>query len=130
MHRGLRTAILVSAVFYWVTPIAVSFAEDWPQWRGPQNNGVSAETGLPAKWSPTEKLKWRLELPGPAPSTPVVWGDRLFLTSADGDNLVLICASSAGKLLWQKVVGPGNADIRQGESNAAAPSPVTDGQHV
>ncbi len=130
MHRGFRAALLISAVFYWANPIAESFAEDWPQWRGPQNNGVSAETGLPAKWSPTENVKWRLDLPGPAPSTPVVWGDRIFLTSADGDNLVLICASSDGKLLWKKVVGTGNSDIRQGESNAAAPSPVTDGQHV
>ncbi len=105
-------------------------AGDWPQWRGPQNNGVSAETGLPAKWSPNENIKWRLELPGPAPSTPVVWGDRIFLTSADGDELVLICVSAAGQLLWQKGVATGNEDIRQGESNAAASSPVTDGKNV
>lgn len=130
MRRALRKALLVLAVFYCANPMAKVFAEDWPQWRGPQNNGVSAETGLPAKWSPTENVKWRLELPGPAPSTPVVWGDHIFLTSADGGNLVLISASSNGKILWKKVVGAGNEDIRQGESNAAAPSPVTDGKNV
>lgn len=105
-------------------------AEDWPQWRGPRNDGTSTETGLPAHWSQTENIKWRLELPGPAPSTPIVWGDRVFLTSADADDLVLMSISTAGRTLWKRTVASGNDDIRQGESNMAAPSPSTDGHYI
>lgn len=130
MHSGVQPASFVFIIFYYLNFIVPSFAGDWPQWRGPHNNGVSAESGLPAKWIPTENIKWRLELPGPAPSTPVVWGDRIFLTSADGDDLALLCASADGNMLWKKVVSTGNFDIRQGESNAAASSPVTDGKNV
>lgn len=107
-----------------------SLADDWPNWRGPRNDGTSTETGLATSWSRTENLKWRLELPGPGPSTPVVWKDRVFLTSADGDDLVLLCVNTTGEILWKKVVSSGNKSIRQGESNMAAPSPSTDGEHV
>src|SRR5215467_3647706 len=78
-------------------------AENWPQWRGPSNNGVSSEIGLPTKWSKTENVAWRLPLPGPAASTPIVWENRIFLTSVDGNDLVLACCSTDGKLLWKKV---------------------------
>ncbi len=118
---------------YW--PILLMFtsalrAEDWPGWRGPRHNGTSTETGLPASWSAGQNLKWRLPLPGPAPSTPIIWKDRIFLTSAAGDDLLLLCISTAGKLLWQRQVSTGNTDIRRGESNMAAPSPSTDGRRV
>jgi outer membrane protein assembly factor BamB len=105
-------------------------AENWPRWRGPRNDGTSIETELPAKWSKTENVKWRLELPGPAPSTPIVWQDRIFLTSAEGSNLVLLCVDTSGKMLWKKMLGGGNYTIREGESNAASPSPSTDGKNV
>jgi len=105
-------------------------AENWPRWRGPRNDGTSTETGLASTWSKTENLKWRLELPGPAASTPIVWNDRIFLTSAEGSSLVLLCVNTAGKVLWKKILGEGNFDIREGESNAASPSPSTDGKYV
>jgi outer membrane protein assembly factor BamB len=105
-------------------------AENWPQWRGPQNNGVSTETDLPMKWSPTENVAWRLALPGPAGATPVVWGERIFLTSAKGEDLVLICANTAGKQLWERKVGTGDKTVRGDEGNSASPSPSTDGKYV
>lgn len=122
-----------------LSPLAVVFAlasaqlaeaENWPQWRGPQNNGVSTETGLPAKFSKTENVAWRLPLPGSAGATPVVWGDSIFLTSADGSDLVLIKCSTAGKKIWQKVVSTGNKKSMRDEGNSASPSPCTDGKHV
>lgn len=121
--------IAVGCFFVFCFTIDVS-AENWPNWRGPRNDGTSTETDLPTKWSKTENVKWRLELPGAAPSTPVVWEDRIFLTSADGNDLVLLCADTSGNLLWKRKVGSGNKDIRQGESNMAAPSPTTDGEYV
>ncbi len=104
--------------------------ENWPQWRGPGNNGISSETGLPTKWSATENIAWRLPLPGPAGSTPIVWEKKIFLTSVDGNDLVLLCCSTDGKELWKRVVGVGDKKIHRDEGNSASPSPSTDGQHV
>src|SRR5262245_28371263 len=65
-------------------------AENWPQWRGPNGDGTSPERGLPLEWSASKNVAWKLDLPGPAGSTPVVWGDRLVLTSAEGKYLVVL----------------------------------------
>lgn len=108
----------------------IAGAENWPQWRGPHGNGISGETGLPKTWSKTENVLWRLPLPGPAGSTPVVWGERVFLTSADGQDLVLIAVSTAGKKLWTQRVASDNRSVRGDEGNYASPSPSTDGRHV
>lgn len=105
--------------------------ENWPSWRGPQNNGVSAETGLPTSWSTTENIAWKLPLPGQAGATPVVWNDRIFISSADGKDLVLICADTeSGQEIWRGKVGSGNNQVMRGEGNSASPSPSTDGIHV
>jgi outer membrane protein assembly factor BamB len=117
---GLLSAALVTQ----------ALADNWPQWRGPNLDGVSREKDLPVQWSKTENVLWRLPLPGPAGATPVVWGDRLYLTSVDGDQLVLLCVSTDGKELWRRVVGTGNRDVRGDEGNSASPSPSTDGKHV
>jgi outer membrane protein assembly factor BamB len=54
----------------------------WPQWRGPGGHGVSAETGFVTEWSASKNLKWKTEIPGRGHSSPVVWGDRIFLTTS------------------------------------------------
>jgi outer membrane protein assembly factor BamB len=59
-------------------------AENWPQWRGPLATGVSSETGLPERWSDTENIAWRAPLRGLGISSPVVWGDLIFVTSQIG----------------------------------------------
>lgn len=108
-----------------------AWAENWPQWRGPQNDGVSSETGLPVRWSKTENVAWRLPLPGPAGATPVIWNDQIFLTSSKaGGELVLISADTKGKQLWEARVSGGDREVRGDEGNSASPSPATDGQHV
>jgi outer membrane protein assembly factor BamB len=120
--------LLLAAVCLFVSPGAD--AENWPQWRGPQGRGISGEKNVPTKWSKSENVAWRLPLPGPAGATPVVWGDRIFLTTVDARNLDLLCVSTAGEKLWQKTVATGNQDARGDEGNSASPSPVTDGEHV
>ncbi|MCP4657321.1 MAG: PQQ-binding-like beta-propeller repeat protein [bacterium] len=107
-----------------------SWAENWPHWRGPRRDGTSTETGLATRWSQTENVRWRLDLPGAGAATPIVWGDRIFLTSAAGDDLVLLAVDRSGKVAWRKTVGRGNFEVLDGEGNAAAPSPATDGEHV
>ncbi len=106
-------------------------ADNWPSWRGPTNNGLCAETNLPTEWSAEKNVAWKLELPGPAGATPVVWDKHIFLTSPDKEgNLLLICVSTAGKELWRQTLAQGNKDVRGDEGNSASPSPVTDGKHV
>ena len=62
------------------------WADNWPGWRGPTANGISIETGVPNRWSPTENIAWKTLLPGRGRSSPIVWGDRIFLTAElDGD---------------------------------------------
>jgi outer membrane protein assembly factor BamB len=105
-------------------------AENWPQWRGPNGDGISKETNLPTHWSDTENVVWSLPLPGMGGSTPAVWGERIFLTSADGDDLVLLCVSTQGKELWKRKLGSGRFKARSDEGNLASSSPSTDGKHV
>ena len=121
------TLILLLAVF---TVMTNGFADNWQQWRGAHNDGISQETNAPIQWSQTENVKWRLPLPGEAAATPVIWEDRIFLTSAEGEALLLMCISTDGKELWKQTLGHGNRRVRGGEANFAAPSPVTDGEHV
>lgn len=105
-------------------------AENWPQWRGPKLDGISAEKGIPITWSQEENVAWRVPLPGPAGSTPVIWNDRVFLTSVNGDKLELLCIGTNGKPQWSRQVSSGNKDVRNDEGNSASPSPSTDGAHV
>ena len=104
--------------------------ENWPQWRGTKHAGISQETGLLLVWSKTENVVWRLALPGPAGATPVVWDNHIFLTSADGDSLVLMAIDTDGKLLWKQAMDDENKTVRGDEGNSASPSPSTDGKHV
>jgi outer membrane protein assembly factor BamB len=117
--------------FLAAAPAPVSTPADvWPQWRGVENDGVSRATKVPTKWSNTENVVWKLALPGMGSSTPVLWRDRLFLTSQDGEDLVLMCVSTDGKELWKKVMGRGSRKARGDEGNEASASPSTDGKHV
>jgi len=106
-------------------------AEDWPQWRGPRGDGISAEKSIPTSWSKFNNVRWRTELPGQGGATPAIWGERIFVPSARENDLVLLCISARdGKVLWERKVTSGNQDARAGEGNSASPSPSTDGQHV
>jgi outer membrane protein assembly factor BamB len=105
-------------------------ADNWPQWRGPHCDGVSQETNLPTEWGPTKNIAWTLPLPGMGGATPVVWGERIFLTSEAGKDLVLLCVSTTGKELWRRKVGDSSRAAKGEEGNGASASPSTDGAHV
>jgi len=102
---------------------------DWPQWRGPLFNGSTDEKGLPSAWSRTENVAWSADLPGEAASTPVVCGDRVFVSGVDSARDVLQAMAfdrTSGKRLWSRDVARG---IRRDQrSNYASSSPVTDGK--
>ena len=130
--RRLGTSFLFTCLVILIFSPLLVMAENWPSWRGPNSNGVSIETGIATRWTKTENVSWRIPLPGPAGSTPIVWQDRIFLTSAseNEDDLLLICLNSSGEKLWQKKLGSGNRNARGNEGNCASPSPCTDGKYV
>jgi outer membrane protein assembly factor BamB len=105
-------------------------ADNWPQWRGPDDNGISSETGLPTEWGPMKSLVWQVPLPGMGGSTPIVWGERIFLTSAEGEEIVLLCLGTDGQQQWKRKLGTGRRQFRGNEGNNASSSPSTDGSHV
>lgn len=116
--------------------LLVATASDWSQWRGPFFNGSTDETGLPQSWSQTEHVAWSVALPGPSAATPIVHGDRVFVSSTDMSSedpeqhtlLALAFDRRTGKELWRHVVGRGVSHDRL--SNYASPSPVADDQRV
>ena len=131
MHRTIRRLAGCFTMGLAALGTASAKADNWPQWRGVANDGISPERNLPVQWNASENVAWRHPLPGPAGSTPVVWGDRIFLTTVDAEgNLLLMCISSEGKTLWQQTIDKGNQDVRGDEGNSASNSPVTDGTHV
>ena len=124
MRRFLLCGVVLVAV-------TAARADNWPQWRGPHDNGICDETKVPVTWGENKNVVWKLAVPGMAGSTPVLWGDRLFLTSADGGNLVLLCVGTDGKQRWKRTLGrsTGRSYFR-GEGNDASASPCTDGKHI
>jgi outer membrane protein assembly factor BamB len=106
-------------------------ADNWPQWRGPNFNGSSNEKGLPSTWS-KETAKWSVDLPGPSAATPIIWGDHVFVSTANDENKTLraLCLDRKnGKILWDRQIGEGRIQ-RDDKSNFASPSPVADAAHV
>ena len=77
-----KNIMLVSlALFLTVLSGASGAVDNWPQWRGPHQNGIFDGTGLPLKWSLTENIKWKTALPSWSAATPIIWEDHVFVTS-------------------------------------------------
>ena len=115
-----------------VVAVAAVSAENWPQWRGPQLNGVSAEKGLPTKWTPEENIAWKLAMPSRTGATPIIWNNHIFLNVAlqekEGDLELWAVDRGKGTVMWKKPLGGGNTMMRK--QNMSSPSPVTDGTTV
>ena len=126
--RGVARVLLCVGVAA-VAGLADLRAEDWPQWRGPQLNGTSAETGLPVRWSVTDNVTWKLAMPERSGSTPIVWGDVLFMNVGDGPQLNLWAVDrNKGTVRWKRLISGGNR--RMMKQQMSSPSPVTDGRTV
>lgn len=117
-------SIIVSAV--------VASAEEWSRWRGPEGTGHYAGPELPTD---RDALLWRTELPGVGQSSPVVWEDRVFLTSARGnrervERIMLCLDRKTGKILWQDVAEVGGAEALHAMNTFASATCATDGEVV
>ena len=133
MRLGFGTVLILALFVRFQAASSESRADNWPAWRGPDANGISRETNLPLTWSPDENVRWKIALPGPCNSTPIVWGDRIVLTQATdkGKQRSTICFDrKEGKQLWQKSVEYLTAEPTHDTNPYCSASPVTDGERI
>jgi outer membrane protein assembly factor BamB len=105
----------------------------WPQWRGPSGQGLVESKGYPDTWSSTENVRWKVQVPGRGHSSPTIWRDRIFLTTAyDGARRVLSCFNRGdGKLLWEATAPePQSVERVYRKNSYATATPVTDGERI
>jgi outer membrane protein assembly factor BamB len=104
---------------------------NWPQFRGPNASGVSENGKPPVEIGPDSNVLWAIDVPW-SPSSPSIWGDKLFLSTWDDGKLETRGYDrSSGKLLWKQGVKPAQLEVyHQFDNSPAAPTPATDGQHV
>lgn len=131
-----KTILFSAASLLFLTSLAQ--ADNWPHWRGELGNGISTTAKPPTQWSATKNVKWKVAVPGLGSGSPVVWGDRVFVTSAVGTGngkalqFKLFCFDrKKGDVLWEKTAVV--ATPHQGTHNTngfASASPCTDGEHV
>ena len=141
--RQLTALVLLTLASSFAALGADSEASYWPQWRGPNLDGSSSQArDLPVMWSTTENVLWSVDLPSWSAATPAVWGNTVFVTSAEegfrgsgngepsenGVDKILLLAINRrdGSIRWQRVIGEGNRTYRK--QNLASPSPMTDGR--
>ena len=126
----LKTVLIWSMVVTFFLCGDVAFAENWPNWRGPTRDGISAETNLPVEWDTEQNIAWKRAMPAWSGSTPVIWNELIFINVAvDDDNLELWCLDrNTGETQWARPLSDGNRRLRK--QNMSSPSPVTDGERV
>lgn len=123
-----RTLLLLA-----LCPALSAFADNWPMWRGANGDGTCTESGLPEKWGMEENVVWKVKLPDRGNSTPVVWGDKLFLTQAiekEGKRLLLCFDKKTGRQLWDAGTIYKEPELTHGTNPYCAASPATDGERV
>jgi outer membrane protein assembly factor BamB len=124
---SLNLALLILNPAYFLN------AQNWPGWRGPNGDGTSAETNLPVRWDSITNVLWKSPVPGSGYSSPIVWKDRLFMTTAfpDTQEKVLLCYDCRnGDLLWKKTVLNTAFEKKHTNNGHASGTPVTDGIRV
>jgi outer membrane protein assembly factor BamB len=112
---------------------ALAAAENWPGWRGPRGDGTSREKNVPTRWSATENIAWKTELPGWGHASPIVWEDRVFTVTCvpETEERLLLCLDrQSGKILWQQAVVKSPLERKHRLNSHASSTPATDGELV
>jgi outer membrane protein assembly factor BamB len=142
MNRRKQVYVAMTLLVVALAAALAARADNWPQWRGPKMNGVSAETNLPLKWNVApadsadqkdENIAWKLALPGLSGATPIIWGDNIFINAVDGDTIQMWCVNKkTGQPVWKRDLGAGGAANPRlyRKQNMSSPSPATDGTHI
>jgi outer membrane protein assembly factor BamB len=129
-YRSIQIILILICLF---GSFSSSFADsNWPGWRGPRGDGHSLEKGLPVKWSP-RSVVWNKKLKGEGQSSPTIWGNRIFLTTAleRGRKRVVMCLNRTnGKVLWEQLAWTGTPEQIHNMNSWASPTCTTDGKYV
>ena len=140
--RVLRTVVLVVCVLVPVAGLRAQVAmvhppnegmRYWPCWRGPSGQGHALDAGYPDRWSASQNVLWRVSVTGRGNSSPIIWGDRIFLTTAhdDGTRRSILCLRrSDGALLWEAEAPRTEPESFHRKNGAASSTPTTDGERV
>ncbi|MCX6910717.1 MAG: PQQ-binding-like beta-propeller repeat protein [Verrucomicrobia bacterium] len=135
----MKLQLLTSAAFLAIASLTGAADENWPRFRGPNGSGMADDAKPPTAWSDTKNVKWKTALPGAGASSPIVWGEWVFVTCYSGDvprlQRHLVCVNRRdGKILWSKAVLAAQTEDemggRIGEHGYASHTPVTDDERV
>jgi outer membrane protein assembly factor BamB len=129
-HASIALLVVSAALLAPACPVA---AGDWLHWRGPKGTGQADEKSAPLTWSPTENVKWKVPLDGPGNASPIVVGQKVFITHAPADSSLrgIQCYDrDSGKLLWKHQVEYSAAELSHDTNPLCSPSPVSDGQLI
>lgn len=105
----------------------------WPRWRGPSGQGIVEGTGYVDRWSSTENILWKVRMPGRGHSSPIVWGDRIFLTTAydDGPKRAMVAyRRSDGQKVWETTMPEAPGEKLYRKNSHASGTPSTDGERI
>jgi outer membrane protein assembly factor BamB len=120
-------------LFLIINTVSVTHAQNWPCWRGPNGDGTSMETNLPTRWDSITNVVWKIPVPGKGYSSPIIWKDKLFITTAllESQEKILLCYDcKSGNLLWQKTVLKTAFEKKHDNNSFASGTPATDGNRV
>jgi len=115
-------------------PLATGLhAENWPRFRGPTGQGVSTETDLPLEWDAAKNVAWKTPIPGDGWSSPIVWDDRVYVTTAtdNGESChILALDRGTGRIVWDREVFRQELKRKENKNSFATPTPCTDGERI
>ncbi len=135
----LKKVIFICCITFCIIVPKALYAQNWPQFRGPDGNAFSSDSKIPSSWSDINSMLWKTPLPGKGSSSPIVWGNRLFITCFDNSagkiERSLICIDkTSGKILWKSLVNSDTPDDSYSgyltQHGYSSSTPVTDGESV
>ncbi len=127
-HVRYSFALCLAAILVLATAPRV-LADDWPSWRGPTGNGSTSAGSYPTTWN-VENVSWKFTLPGKGSSTPILWHDRIYLTTPSEGQDAVLALDLQGKQMWLTRLGPQSPPKQRILSSGCNGSPVTDGKGI
>ncbi len=129
----MKTSHVTHSLLVFLVATTIAAAENWPEFRGPTHQGLSSEKNLPLNWSSTSNILWKASISGESWSSPIVWKDRVFLTTATDNGQscrVLSLDFGSGKILWNREAFQQVPRRKEERNTYATPTPATDGENV
>jgi len=124
----MKILIKYLVCFLIITTQSAATEINWPRWRGPYNNGSITSGNYPVKWD-SEKVLWKIDIPGKGFSTPIVWDKNIYFTTGTKGLDTVLAFDWSGKQIWQKQLGP-EAAGKHKNGSGSNPSAVTDGSAI